>query len=47
VISIADADTITALTEDKQQVRIRLYGIDAPDSGQAYGNKDTKCVTGG
>jgi endonuclease YncB( thermonuclease family) len=30
VISIADGDTITVL-RDEEQVRIRLYGIDAPE----------------
>jgi hypothetical protein len=44
VICIADGDTITVLTEDKQQVRIRLYGIDAPGGGQAYGRKATQYV---
>ncbi len=44
VISIRDADTITVLTEDKQQVRIRLYGIDAPEGAQAYGKKATQYV---
>ena len=46
VISIQDADTITVLTEGKQQVRIRLYGIDAPEGGQAYGNRATQFVKG-
>ncbi len=44
VISIADGDTITVLTDDRQQVRIRLYGIDAPEGGQAYGKKATQYV---
>jgi endonuclease YncB( thermonuclease family) len=38
VISIADGDTITVL-RDKEQVRIRLYGIDCPEGGQAFGKK--------
>jgi micrococcal nuclease len=46
VISIQDADTITVLTEERQQMRIRLYGIDAPEGGQAYGNKATQFVKG-
>jgi micrococcal nuclease len=44
VINIADADTITVLTDDRQQVRIRLYGIDAPEGGQAYGKRATQYV---
>ena len=31
VISVADGDTITILTDQKQQVKIRLYGIDTPE----------------
>lgn len=39
VIKIADGDTFTVLTEDMAQVRIRINGIDAPESKQAYGQK--------
>ena len=39
VVSVADGDTITILTPQKQQVKIRLYGIDTPESGQAFGKK--------
>jgi micrococcal nuclease len=46
VVNIADGDTITVLTDDRQQVRIRLYGIDAPEGGQAYGSKATQYVKG-
>jgi endonuclease YncB( thermonuclease family) len=38
VVGIADGDTITVL-RDKEQVRIRLYGIDTPERGQAFGKK--------
>jgi len=33
VVGITDGDTITVL-RDKEQVRIRLYGIDCPEGGQ-------------
>ena len=39
VIAVADGDTITVLTQDKQQAKIRLYGIDCPESKQAFGNR--------
>ena len=37
VVSIADGDTITVLHDGHDQVKIRLYGIDAPESGQPFG----------
>lgn len=38
VVSIHDGDTITVL-QGKQQAKIRLYGIDAPELKQPYGKK--------
>lgn len=38
VVSIADGDTITVLL-DKTPHKIRLAGIDAPESSQAFGTK--------
>jgi endonuclease YncB( thermonuclease family) len=38
VVGVADGDTITVL-RDKEQVKIRLYGIDCPEGGQAFGTK--------
>lgn len=37
IVAIADGDTITVLTDQKESVRIRLAGIDAPEKGQAFG----------
>lgn len=37
VISVADGDTITLLDAGNRQIRVRLQGIDAPESGQAFG----------
>jgi endonuclease YncB( thermonuclease family) len=39
VVGISDGDTLTVLTAAKTQVKIRLYGIDAPEAGQDFGNK--------
>nr|DAO49594.1 MAG TPA: nuclease-like protein [Caudoviricetes sp.] len=37
VIKIYDGDTITALTSQKEKIKIRLYGIDAPELKQPFG----------
>jgi len=39
VVSIADGDTITVLDNGKTQHKIRLYGVDCPESHQDYGSK--------
>ena len=39
VIKVSDGDTVTILTEDKTQHKIRLNDIDAPEKKQAFGNK--------
>ena len=41
VVGIADGDTITILS-GKSQHKIRLYGIDTPEKGQAFGNAAKK-----
>jgi endonuclease YncB( thermonuclease family) len=46
VIRVADGDAFTLLTSDKQQVKIRLAEIDAPESGQPYGSKSKQALSG-
>lgn len=36
IVGVTDGDTVRATIEG-QEVKIRLYGIDAPESGQAFG----------
>ena len=39
IVHVADGDTVTLLTQSKQQIRIRISGIDAPEKAQPYGNR--------
>ena len=39
VVGVSDGDTITVLTAAKRQVKIRLHGIDAPETGQDFGGR--------
>lgn len=44
VVRIADGDTVTVLDATKTQHRIRLQGIDAPESHQAFGTQSKKSL---
>lgn len=39
VVGVSDGDTITVLDDSKTQHKIRLQGIDAPESAQPFGAK--------
>lgn len=38
VIGVADGDTVTVLDDAREQHKVRLSGIDAPERGQAFGD---------
>jgi endonuclease YncB( thermonuclease family) len=42
VVAVHDGDTITVLTPDKTQFRVRLQSIDAPELKQAFGNNSKR-----
>ncbi len=46
VIGISDGDTLTALRDGRDQVKVRLYGIDAPEMGQPYGDAAKWALSG-
>jgi endonuclease YncB( thermonuclease family) len=46
VIALADGDTLTLLGADKKEVRVRLEGIDAPETGQAWGMRAKEMLAG-
>jgi len=39
VVGVVDGDTFKGLTDEKQEVKYRIYGIDAPEKSQAFGTK--------
>lgn len=45
VVGISDGDTLTLLTQNRKQVKIRLHGIDAPELGQAWGQRAKQALS--
>jgi micrococcal nuclease len=46
VVGVYDGDTVTCLDEAGQQQKLRLAGIDAPDSSQDYGRTSREALAG-
>lgn len=44
VVHVADGDTITVLDAEKNQHKVRLAGIDAPEKDQAYGQRSRESL---
>ena len=45
VVGISDGDTIKLLSSDRQQIKCRLHGIDAPESRQDYGQRSKQSLS--
>ncbi len=44
VVSVADGDTLTVRCGGRPQEKIRIADIDAPERGQAYGNRSRESL---
>lgn len=45
VVGVADGDTITLLTDSREQIRVRLVGIDAPERTQPFSQASRKALS--
>jgi endonuclease YncB( thermonuclease family) len=45
VVKVADGDTVTVLDASRQQHKIRLMGIDAPEKKMSYGNRSKQSLS--
>lgn len=45
VVGVADGDTVTVLDANKQQHKIRLAGIDAPEKRQPFGQRSKESLS--
>lgn len=44
VVGVSDGDSITLLTAEKHQIKVRLAEIDAPEKSQAFGHRSKQAL---
>ena len=44
MVGVSDGDTITVLDSEKKQHKVRINGIDAPEKGQAFGERSRRSL---
>ena len=45
VVRISDGDTFVGVNRDNLQLKFRIWGIDAPEKGQAFGTKSKEYLS--
>ncbi|GBU07460.1 hypothetical protein AwDysgo_07910 [Bacteroidales bacterium] len=45
VVGVSDGDTFDGLSQEKIEIRFRIYGVDAPEKKQAFGNKSKQYLS--
>lgn len=45
IVGVHDGDSLTLLTDNKEQIKMRLEGTDAPELKQAFGNVAKKTLS--
>lgn len=46
IIGVADGDTVIIYTSERERLKVRLYGVDAPEGGQPWGGEAESFVRG-
>jgi len=45
VVGIVDGDTVKVLSPDNRQMKCRLFGVEAPEKNQAYGQQSKQSLS--